>query len=143
MGQRSSDPNAPLNYTIAPAVGTDLINYGMFNFSVSPLKSTDKITGIQYIVSLQGQQTGQFMSFVFVGDLEPGQGLTSSILFSGYEAALLNDNGVPIIAQIAVAVNGNAYTSPAQVYTESLWPGGPNYDLHAPIGQYRTQKLEA
>lgn len=116
--------NADVNVQITPALGTSITDVGMFNISIAPVKPTDQIINLQYIVSVEGQPQRDFAAFVFVGDLPVGTGLPTSIFYASCDAVKANQSGKSLTVQVVGGVNDT--TCPFDVpltFTENLWPG--------------------
>jgi len=116
---------AKVNVSIQPAVGTGPTDFGIFNISVTPLKPTDRIINLQYIVSVKGQPPGDFTSFVFIGDLAPGQGFNQSQFYASCGAVMANRKGKALIVQIAGGINTTSNSfDVSQTFNNVLWPQG-------------------
>ena len=97
----------------------------MFNISVEPDRPTDTILNLQYIVSVQGQPQGEFVAFVFIGDLPKGAGLPSSIFYSSCGAVQANRSGKALVVDVVGGVNSapNVF-SISRTFSGVLWPTG-------------------
>ena len=117
--------NATVNVGITPASGTGITALGMFNVSVTPANPTDRILALQLIVSVQDQPAGDFVAFVFVGDLPPGAGLPSMIFYSSCDGIKANQSGKSLTVQVVGGINvaSNPFDV-SKTFTENLWPGG-------------------
>lgn len=117
--------NADVNVQITPASGTSVTALGMFNISISPVKLTDQIINLQYIVSFEGQSPGDFAAFVFIGNLPQGTGLPSSIFYASCDAIKANQSGQFLKVQVVGGINETENQfDVSQKFTENLWPGG-------------------
>lgn len=116
---------AKVNVSIQPVGGSGLTELGMFNISVTPVAPTDQIINLQYIVSVEGQPEGDFVAFVFIGDLPQGDGLSSSIFYASCDAVTANRQGKSLTVQIAGGINSTSNTFDVpQTFTSVLWPQG-------------------
>ena len=108
--------------TITPVNGTRVTEFGMFNIAVKPEKPTDQLVEIQYIVSVEGQPHGHFVSFAYIGSLPVGVGLPSSIFYSSCDGVKANRNG----KSLTVTVTGGAPSifEVSKTFTKNLWPEG-------------------
>ena len=116
---------AMVNVSVQPGVGSGPTEFGIFNISVAPVRSSDQILNLQYIVSVEGQQPGAFASFVYIGNLEPGQGFPVSQFYASCRAVMANRQGSALTVLIVGAVNNvsNVFEVPF-TFDGVLWPQG-------------------
>lgn len=116
---------ARVNVSIQPVGGSGPTELGMFNIGVTPVAPTDQIINLQFIVSVEGQPEGDFVAFVFIGDLPKGAGLTSAIFYASCDAVKANRQGKALTVQIAGGINTttNLFDVP-QTFDQVLWPQG-------------------
>jgi hypothetical protein len=125
----SKTATAQVNVTIEPISGSGVQQLGMFQISVTPKRPTDQIINLQYIVSVSNQPPGDFVSFIFIGDLPVGAGLPSSIFYASCDAVNANrDGGYQLVVEVVGAVNSTPNMfSVTKTFSGILWPEGSCY----------------
>jgi len=111
--------------TIAPVGGSGITELGMFNITVKPATEGDRILNLQYVVSVEGQPQGEFVAFVFIGNLPKNHGLENSIFYASCDAVNANRQGKSLTVQVAGAIDeiSNPFDV-SQTFTNVLWPQG-------------------
>jgi hypothetical protein len=74
---------------------------------------------------VRGQPDGEFVAFVFIGDLPAGVGLPSSIFYASCGAVNANRQGSTLVVEVVGAINSvpNMFNI-QKTFSTVLWPQG-------------------
>ena len=123
-----SDPaeaggNSQVKVSITPVVGTGPTQLGMFDISVSPIKSSDQLINVQFIVQYAGQAQQAFTAFIFLEEQPAGTGYAATPMFCGTDAVVQNRAGKALTVMVVGGVNSAADPFFVAVpFSNNLWP---------------------
>ena len=106
-----------------PVAGTGPTQLGMFDISVAPVKPSDTLINVQFIVQYAGQQAQAFTAFIFFDSLPTGMSYGATPMYCGANAVAENQAGAALTVMVVGAVN--SASDPFFVtkqFSQDLWP---------------------